>query len=108
MNEGKDALLEARRNTTQEDRVFRRFLRNVEFTQEDEIDCSTCLEQVAMYVDQEHDGANVAEKMPELHLHLVQCGDCYEEYEALRDLVELDLSSGLPDKATLLKQLEGQ
>jgi hypothetical protein len=74
-------------------------------TQDEEIDCTACLEQVPVYVDRELAGADVAEQMPELHLHLAQCGDCFEEYEALRDLVALDSSSGLPDRATLLHRL---
>jgi hypothetical protein len=85
-----------------------RLLRNVELTQEEEIDCTTCLEQVPVYVDRELAGADVAEEMPAIHLHLEQCGDCFEEYAALRDLVELTSASGLPDTATLLQQLEVQ
>jgi hypothetical protein len=87
---------------------LRRLLRNVELTQEEEIDCTTCLEQVPVYVDREVAGADVAAEMPAVHLHVVQCADCFEEYVALRDLVELASSGGLPDTATLLEQLEAQ
>jgi hypothetical protein len=108
MDESGSTLPEGRQDTMHEDRAFRRLLHNVELTQDEEIDCTTCLEQVPVYVDRELASANVAEEMPGLHLHLLQCGDCFEEYEALRDLVKLDSSSGLLDKATLLKQLEAR
>ncbi|MDB5074055.1 MAG: hypothetical protein JWO42_234 [Chloroflexi bacterium] len=91
-----------------EDRAFRRLVRSVDLTQDEEIDCTTCLEQVPVYVDRELAGADVAKELPELHLHLALCGDCFEEYEALRDLVELDVSGDLPDTATLLEQLDGR
>jgi hypothetical protein len=108
MDDGGNAIPEGRRDTMQEVRALRRLLRNVELTHDEEIDCTTCLEQVPAYVERELAGAPAAEEMPELHLHLGQCGDCFEEYEALRDLVELDASSGLPDTSTLLKQLEAR
>ena len=84
---------------------FQRLLRNVEITQEHEIDCSVCLEQVPIYVDRELGGVDVAREMADLHLHLALCGDCFEEYEALRDLARLDLAGNLPDRAILLRQL---
>ena len=108
MGGGGSALPGGQRDTMQEDRAFRQLLRNVDLTQDEEIDCTTCLERVPVYVDRELAGADVTEEMPELYLHLAQCGDCFEEYEALRDLVELDSSSGLPDKATLLEQLDAR
>ena len=80
----------------QEDRAFRRLLRLLELTEDAEIDCTTCLKRVPVYVDRELAGANVAQQMPDLHLHLALCGDCFEEYEALRDLALLDSSGGLP------------
>jgi hypothetical protein len=84
-----------------------RLMRAIRFTEDAEIDCTTCLDQVAAYVDRELAGADVAHEMPDLHLHLVLCGDCFEEYEALRDLAALD-AAGLPEKAALLDQLNAQ
>jgi hypothetical protein len=86
--------------------AFAQLLRKVDLTQDIEIDCTTCLEQTPIYVDRELAGRNVAEEMPALHTHLGQCGDCFEEYEALRDLVELADSGILPDQATLLERLD--
>lgn len=89
-----------------EDAAFQRLLRNVEITQDQEIDCTTCLERVPVYVDRKLAGIDAAALMPEMDLHLRLCGDCFEEYEALRDLAALDLAGGLPDTATLLNQLD--
>jgi hypothetical protein len=91
-----------------EDRRFERLLRKVGLTQDEEIDCTICLEQTPIYVDRQVAGIDVAWEMPALHVHLVQCGDCFEEYEALRDLVELDRSGGFPDRATLLERLDAR
>lgn len=89
-----------------DDRTLTRLLRAVEVTQDVEIDCTTCLNQVARYVDRELASADVAREMPELHLHLALCHDCAEEHAALRDLAALDAAGDLPDKATLLRQLQ--
>jgi hypothetical protein len=69
-----------------EDRAFRQLLRVIKLTEDTEIDCTTCLKRVPVYVDRELAGGNVAQEMPDLHLHLALCGDCFEEYEALRGL----------------------
>jgi hypothetical protein len=83
----------------QDERAFRRLLRLIGLTEDAEIDCTTCLKRVPVYVDRELAGAtSVAQEMPDLHLHLALCGDCFEEYEALRDLALLDSSGGLPNK----------
>ena len=84
--------------TMQDDRAIRRLLHLIELTQDAEIDCTTCLKRVPVYVDRELAGDNAAQEMPDLHLHLALCSDCYEEYEALRDLALLDSSGGLPNK----------
>lgn len=90
----------------QADDAFRRLLRAIDVTADSEIDCTTCLDLAPICVDRELAGADVAREMPDLHRHLALCGDCVEEYEALRDLAQLDLSRGLPDRSTLLDQLD--
>jgi hypothetical protein len=90
-----------------DERTLTRLMRAVDVTEDVEIDCTTCLERVPAYVDRELAGADVAREMPELHLHLALCRDCAEEHEALRDLAALDASGGLPDSATLLRELQG-
>ncbi|MGH2389256.1 MAG: hypothetical protein ACRDIE_13715 [Chloroflexota bacterium] len=88
------------------DEACRRLLRNVEITQDEEIDCTVCLERVPIYIDRLLADADVATEMPEMHLHLALCGDCFEEYEALRDIVKLGLAGDLPDRVSLLEQLD--
>jgi hypothetical protein len=95
-----------RRDRMGKDAAYERLVRNVEITQDEEIDCTACLERVPVYVDHELADVDVATEMPEMHLHLALCGDCYEEYEALRDLAKLELSGDLPDRVTLLEELD--
>ncbi len=89
-----------------EDRKLGRLVRDIYRTPDVEIDCTTCLDQVATYVDTELSGADVARAMPNLAQHLALCGDCLEEYEALRALAALDQAEGLPERAALLRTLE--
>lgn len=91
---------------TGDDRTLTGLLRNVYLTPDVEIDCSTCLDHVATYVDTELAGRDAAGDMPDLHRHLALCGDCREEYEALRDLAALDASAGIPDRSALLRELD--
>jgi hypothetical protein len=89
-----------------EDRQRARLLRAIQLTQNVEIDCTTCLDRVPVYVERVLSGADAAQDMPDVHVHLALCQDCHEEYEALRDVAELDASGGLPDKSSLLRQLQ--
>jgi hypothetical protein len=84
----------------------KRLLKASYLTLETEIDCTTCLDLVPIYVDKELAGADAAREMPELVQHLGLCQDCREEYEALRELASVDATSGLPEKSTLLDQLQ--
>jgi hypothetical protein len=81
-------------------------LRAIHFTQDVEIDCTTCLDRVPVYVERVLSGAHAAQDMADVHVHLALCQDCQEEYEALRDLAELDASGGLAEKSSLLQQLQ--
>ena len=89
-----------------EDRQRARLLRAIQLTQNVEIDCTTCLDRVPVYVERVLSGADAARDMPDMHVHLALCQDCHEEYEALHDVAELDASGGLPDKSSLLRQLQ--
>ena len=89
-----------------EDRQRARLLQAIQVTQNVEIDCTTCLDRVPVYVERLLCGADAAQDMADVHLHLALCQDCHEEYEALRDLAALDASGGLPEKSSLLQQLQ--
>jgi hypothetical protein len=82
-------------------------LRATSRTEDVEIDCSTCLDLMPAYVDHEVSGADAAPRTPALRQHLALCRDCFEEYEALVDLVERDVGDGLPSRSALLRQLAG-
>jgi predicted anti-sigma-YlaC factor YlaD len=81
---------------------WRAWLRQIEATQDDELSCSECFEQLSDYVDLELAGAPAAERLPRLRQHLVQCGVCREEYEVLRDLARLEAGGDLPSADALL------
>jgi hypothetical protein len=75
---------------------WRQLLRQLEQTQEHELSCSECFEQISDFVDLELAGQPVAERLPMLRQHLVQCRACREEYEVLRDLAQLEAAGELP------------
>lgn len=89
-----------------EDGKLGRLVRDIYRTPDVEIDCTTCLDHVATYVDTELSGTDPAQAMPDLARHLALCGDCFEEYEALRALAAVDHAEGLPERAALLRILE--
>jgi hypothetical protein len=75
---------------------FEHLLENIQNTQEEEISCSECFDQVAHFVEVELSGEDAAARMPQLRQHLDQCPACRAEYETLRDLQRLENKGGLP------------
>ena len=75
---------------------FERWLKNIHQTQEQEISCSECFDQVSHFVDVELSGQDATGQMPQLRQHLDQCAACREEYETLRDLRRLEKDGELP------------
>ena len=75
---------------------FERWLRNIYATQDQEISCTECFDLVSGFVELEVSGQDAAAKMPQVKQHLNQCQACRDEYEALRDLRELEEKGGLP------------
>lgn len=70
-----------------------RFIRNIKETQDDEISCSECFEQVSDYVDLEIAGEDAAKKMALAKQHFVQCRVCREEYETLLELARQEAAN---------------
>jgi hypothetical protein len=68
---------------------FERIMRSLIHTQDQEISCSDCFDQVSDYVDLEIAGENAATKMPQTKQHLDQCRVCREEYETLLELASI-------------------
>ena len=75
---------------------FERWLTSIHRTQEQEISCSECFDQVSHFVDVELSGQDAAGRLPQLRQHLDQCAACREEYETLRDLRLLENQGRLP------------
>jgi hypothetical protein len=82
-----------------------RWLKKVQETQEEEISCSECLDQVSQYVDLELATGEAARRMPQLRQHLDQCRVCSEEYQVLRDLARLEAENDLPTHEELAGKL---
>jgi hypothetical protein len=75
---------------------FERWLRNIYATQDQEISCTECFDLVSGFVELEASGQDAAARMPQVKQHLNQCQACRDEYEALRDLRQLEEKGGLP------------
>jgi hypothetical protein len=86
---------------------FSRMVKRVQHTQNIEINCSACLDQVSQYVDLELSTGRAADRMPQVKQHLDQCGVCFDEYQILRQLATLELEDHLPDLDDLKGQLKG-
>lgn len=67
-----------------------RLLRSIFATQEKEITCLTCVELLDIYVDTEISGTDAAALLPYVHQHLNCCYQCYELYEGLRQIADLE------------------
>lgn len=75
---------------------FQYLLKNLRNTQDDEISCSECFDQVSYFVEVELSGDDAPGKMPNLKQHLDQCPACQQEYETLRGLQILENKDQLP------------
>jgi predicted anti-sigma-YlaC factor YlaD len=52
-------------------------------TQEAEIGCDECFDEVDRFIEMELSGLDAAQAMPLVQEHLEICGECREEFEAL-------------------------
>jgi hypothetical protein len=75
---------------------FERWLKNIYETQDEEISCDECFDQVSRFVELEISSQNAVAQMPQIKQHLDQCRACRDEYEALRDLRLLEEKGELP------------
>ncbi len=86
---------------------FSRWVKRIRDTQDVEIDCSACLDQVSQYVDLELATGRAAEQMPQVKQHLDQCAVCFDEYQVLRDLARMEMKGDLPSTDQLEDRLKG-
>jgi len=92
----------------QDEDKLHKLIHMLALTRGEEIDCTTCLKLLPMYVECELAGTAMQSESLLLRQHLAVCHDCLEEYEALRDIVHLEQVEGLPDRSSLLRELESQ
>ena len=83
--------------------AWRRLIRDIAGTEDEEISCSECFDLVSDYVDREI--AGYERGLPQLEQHLRQCGVCREEYEVLRDLARLEAEGRAPSIDDLRRSL---
>jgi hypothetical protein len=76
--------------------AWRRLVRGIADTDDDEISCDECFDLVSDYVDLEIAGAAGDRPLPQLQQHLRQCGVCQDEYEILRDLARREAAGNPP------------
>ena len=75
---------------------FEAWLRNIYETQDVEISCTECFDQVSHFVEIEASGRDVTGELQQVKQHLDQCRACREEYEILRDLRRLEDEEDMP------------
>lgn len=83
-----------------------RWMKQVRDTEDEEIDCSACLDQIAQYVDIELASGDAARAMPQVGQHLSQCAVCHEEYQLLQALARLEASDQMPAPEELIARLK--
>ena len=83
-------------------------MKQVRETEDEEIDCSDCLDQIAEYVDLELTAGDASRVLPQVHHHLDQCQVCREEYHVLRELAQLEAVGDMPTDDELIEQLKQQ
>ena len=68
--------------------VIKKILKSVEMTQESEMGCEDCFDQLDKFAELQLQGKNAAEAMPLVEDHLNRCGACREEFEAFLDCLK--------------------
>jgi len=63
--------------------TLKKVLRSLSITQEEEMTCGECYQQVDVYVDMLREGKSAAEVLPLVEHHLTLCPPCRDEFEAL-------------------------
>ena len=75
--------------------ILEKMMRMLALTQERELTCPEVFELIDYYAQLEQSGENVRSLLPMLDQHLRLCGDCAEEYEALKQIIAMsDASNG--------------
>jgi hypothetical protein len=64
--------------------AFKALIGEIADTRDVESGCDACFEQLDRFVEIELSGLNAAQAMPLVQEHVEICGECREEFEALR------------------------
>ena len=78
--------------------AFRKWIRNVYATQDEELDCDAVFQALPEYVDLKVAGEETSQRFADVELHLGQCAECYDLYVTVRDAALLErepVSSGV-------------
>ncbi|MDD9984858.1 MAG: hypothetical protein OXQ31_01155 [Spirochaetaceae bacterium] len=59
----------------------------LDITRDEELDCDEVHEFLDVFAEMHAAGKDVRALLPLVYLHLQACGDCFEEFEALRRIV---------------------
>lgn len=59
----------------------------LDMTRDEELDCDECHDLLDLFAEMHAAGRDVRALLPLVYLHLQACGDCFEEFEALRRIV---------------------
>lgn len=81
--------------------AFRKWIRNLYATQDEELDCNELDTILPQYVDLEVAGENASQRFPDAKLHLDQCAECYDLYVTVRDVALLEGEAIAPELARL-------
>ncbi|HAY85086.1 MAG TPA: hypothetical protein DCY42_09245 [Chloroflexi bacterium] len=63
--------------------TIKKVLWSITITQDEEMTCGECFQEVDQYVDMLREGKSPAEVLPLVEHHLTLCPPCREEFEAL-------------------------
>jgi hypothetical protein len=63
--------------------TLKKVLKSLSITQDKEMTCGECYQEVDNYVDMLREGKSAAEVLPLVEHHLTLCPPCREEFEAL-------------------------
>lgn len=71
-----------------EPQTLAKILQSLAVTEEIEIGCEDCIDELDKYVDMLRQGKDMAKVMPLVQHHLDICSCCHEDLEALIDALE--------------------
>lgn len=69
---------------------FRKWVRHIYGTQEDELDCEAFARVIPQYVDIEVAGGQAEIRFPKAKHHLTQCSECRDLHDALYDIALIE------------------